>query len=160
MDDVGLAIERLYRRRYARFLDAMSAVAGSRDAAHDAVQEGFARALRGRASFRGEGTLEAWIWRITLRAACDARAGFVLTDDSAAIPETAFPEPDRDPDLADALRALPARRRLFVFLRYFADLSYADIAEICSVSPGTVSAALAQARAELGRHLTKEGVMT
>jgi hypothetical protein len=46
-------------------------------------------------------------------------------------------EPERDPDLARAIRALPPRRRLMVFLRYFADLSYAEIAEACDVSePG------------------------
>jgi DNA-directed RNA polymerase specialized sigma24 family protein len=36
-----------------------------------------------------------------------------------------------------------------VFLRYYADLSYAEIAEACGVSEGTVAAALAQARAAL-----------
>jgi DNA-directed RNA polymerase specialized sigma24 family protein len=43
-----------------------------------------------------------------------------------------------------------------VFLRYFADLSYADIAEACDVSEGTVSAALAQARAALAQALDTE----
>lgn len=32
----------------------------------DAVQEGFARALRGRASYRGDGTLDAWVARCVL----------------------------------------------------------------------------------------------
>ena len=36
-----------------------------------------------------------------------------------------------------------------VFLRYFADLSYAEIAEACAVSEGTVAATLAQARDQL-----------
>ena len=47
------------------------------------------------------------------------------------------------------MRALPPRRRLVVFLRYFADLSYAEIAEIAGVSEGTVAATLAQAKEEL-----------
>jgi hypothetical protein len=33
------------------------------------------------------------------------------------------------------MRALPAKRRLIVFLRYFADLSYAEIAQICDPEP-------------------------
>ncbi len=55
--------------------------------------------------------------------------------------------PDRD--VRAAVRALPPRRRLVVFLRYFADLSYAEIAEIVGVAEGTVAATLAQAKEEL-----------
>jgi DNA-directed RNA polymerase specialized sigma24 family protein len=36
-----------------------------------------------------------------------------------------------------------------VFLRYFADLSYAEIARLCGIEEGTVAATLAQAHAEL-----------
>lgn len=45
-----------------------------------------------------------------------------------------------------------------VFLRYFADLSYEQIAEVCDVSLGTVAATLAQARSELAGALDPEGV--
>jgi DNA-directed RNA polymerase specialized sigma24 family protein len=36
-----------------------------------------------------------------------------------------------------------------IFLRYYADLSYAQIAEACGVSEGTVAATLAHARDDL-----------
>jgi RNA polymerase sigma-70 factor, ECF subfamily len=61
-----------------------------------------------------------------------------------------------DADVRSAVQALPPRRRLVVFLRYFADLSYAEIAEVMGVAEGTVAAALAQAKAELGRSLEFE----
>ena len=67
--------------------------------------------------------------------------------------------PERDPELAAAVRALPPRRRLIVFLRYFADFSYEEVAAACGVSEGTVAAALAQARAELRNALTPEGAV-
>jgi DNA-directed RNA polymerase specialized sigma24 family protein len=44
-----------------------------------------------------------------------------------------------------------------VFLRYYADLSYSEIAEACGVSEGTVAAALAQARQALVLALNTEG---
>ncbi|MEO9175016.1 MAG: sigma factor-like helix-turn-helix DNA-binding protein [Gaiellales bacterium] len=44
---------------------------------------------------------------------------------------------------------LSPRRRLVVFLHYYADLSYASIAEPADMSEGTVAATLAQARAAL-----------
>jgi RNA polymerase sigma-70 factor (ECF subfamily) len=65
-------------------------------------------------------------------------------------------EPERDSALSEALRELPPKRRLIVFLRYFADLSYAEIGELCGVTEGTVGATLAQARAALEEQLRKE----
>jgi DNA-directed RNA polymerase specialized sigma24 family protein len=47
-----------------------------------------------------------------------------------------------------------------VFLRYFADLDYATIAEVCEVGEGTVAATLAQARAALAQRLTREEVQS
>jgi RNA polymerase sigma-70 factor (ECF subfamily) len=119
------------------------------------VQETFARALRKRRGVRGEGSLEAWVWRIALRTAREyvrGRPGASLNGTLQA----ALAEPERDPVLAEALRTLPPKRRLIVFLRYFADLSYAQIAELCEVSEGTVGATLAQARAALEQQLQEE----
>jgi RNA polymerase sigma-70 factor (ECF subfamily) len=73
--------------------------------------------------------------------------------------EADLPEPPLDPAVTEALRALAPRRRLVVFLHYFADLSYAEIAELCEVSEGTVAATLAQARERVRAALeTEEGV--
>jgi DNA-directed RNA polymerase specialized sigma24 family protein len=41
----------------------------SSEAARDVVQAAFAEALRKRETLRGEGALEAWIWRIALSLA-------------------------------------------------------------------------------------------
>ena len=57
-----------------------------------------------------------------------------------------------------ALRRLPARRRQVVFLRYFADLSYAAIAELAGISEGTVAATLAQAHDALRHELESQEV--
>ena len=63
--------------------------------------------------------------------------------------ELSILDPERDPALAAAIRSLTPRRRVVVFLRYFADFSYAEIAEALGISEGTVAATLAQARAAL-----------
>jgi RNA polymerase sigma factor (sigma-70 family) len=155
VDERAQAIEALYRERYGRFRDVVTTITGDRDSAHDVVQESFARALRKRRSFRGDGSLEAWVWRIALRTAREhagRRPGVSL---NGALPAELV-EPQRDPALAEALRTLPPKRRLIVFLRYFADLSYGQIAELCGVSEGTVGATLAQARAALEEQLQEE----
>ena len=159
MDDRARAIEQVYRERYVVFRNALATVTGSYESARDAVQEGFARALRERSSFRGDGPLEAWIFRIAFRTALEATStGREVALEEALDP--ALPEPERDPELAAAVRSLPPRRRLVVFLRYFAGLSYAEIGAACGISEGTVAASLAQARAALHEALEQREVRT
>jgi RNA polymerase sigma factor (sigma-70 family) len=150
VDERARAIEAVYRERYARFRDVLVSLTGSREVGTDAVQETFAQALRDRHSFRGEGSLEAWIWRIAVRTAGRQRAehgSYEFSPNGAAAPSPAWN--DLDPDLAEAVRLLAPRQRLMVFLHYFADLSYVHIADVCSVSEGTVAATLSQAREAL-----------
>lgn len=151
-------LERLYRSSFGRFVNVLASLTGSYETGRDATQEAFARALAARASFRGDGPLEAWVWRIALRAALERRSSVPLGQVDA-VPEVALVEAERDPALTAALQKLPPRRRLFVFLRYFADLSYAEIAAACAVSEGTVAAALAQAKTVLCEELSKEGAV-
>jgi RNA polymerase sigma-70 factor (ECF subfamily) len=157
MDETTLAIGRLYEDRYVRFRNGVATVTGSYESARDAVQEGFARALQARGQFRGEGSLEGWVWRIVLRCALQ-----MAQSETAELPldeiDPAFIDPERDQALAAAIRTLAPRRRLVVFLRYFADLPYETIAEICDIDIGTVAATLAQARRALAEALKEEGV--
>ena len=155
------ALERLYRARYLAFRNGVAPIVGSYDDARDVVQEAFARALRSRGSFRGEGSLQAWVWRIAVRIAYERRrAAFELDANLGSVIDGADPqlvEPERDEELAAALRGLPPRKRLVLFLRYFADLSYEEIAEVAEISAGTVAANLNQARAALLERLSVEG---
>jgi RNA polymerase sigma factor (sigma-70 family) len=147
-------IERVYLERYAPFRRAVAAIVGVAEREHDAVQEGFARALTKRRQFKG-GSLEAWIWRIVVRQAFDLRERPVVALEEELAEELLVAE--HDPELAAAIRRLPPRRRLIVFLRYFGDLSYEQIAELIGVSAGTVGAALTQAHDELRAELELEG---
>ena len=156
VDETAVAIERLYRDRYVRFRNGVAPVAGSFEAARDAVQEGFARALRSRGQYSGRGSLEGWVWRIVLRTALEQRRPG--DDVPSAEVDATLVEPERDLTLTAAVRALPPRRRLVVFLRYFADLPYQTIAEALEVDVGTVAATLAQAKHELAAILENEGV--
>jgi RNA polymerase sigma-70 factor, ECF subfamily len=148
------ALERLYRERYVAFRNGLAPVVGSYEEARDVVQEAFVRALRARADFRGEGSLQAWVWRIALRVALEKRRRGRESSSDLIDPELV--ESERDPELSEALRRLPPRKRLVVFLRYFADLSYAEIAEVGGISEGTVAATLSQARAALLDQLSTE----
>lgn len=146
------AIEAIYRKRFRAFLFSMTALLRDGDAALDVVQEGFALALRRCSSFRGEGTLEAWLWRIVLNVARDRQREHSRREPRPLV------EPEREEDhpgddLRALLLALPERQRLAVFLRYYADLSYVQIAEVLGIKPGTVAASLNAAHAALRREL-------
>jgi RNA polymerase sigma-70 factor (ECF subfamily) len=156
VDETAAAIEELYRARYTRFRNGVAPVTGSYETAHDAVQEGFARALRAGRQYAGRGSLEGWVWRIVLRTALEhRRPGEEVSLDEV---EPVFVEPERDFALTTAVQALPPRRRLVVFLRYFADLPYRTIAEALAIDEGTVAATLAQAKEALAAILEEEGV--
>jgi RNA polymerase sigma-70 factor, ECF subfamily len=155
MDEREEALAVLYRERYGRFRDGLATITGSYDSAHDVVQDAFAQALVKRTGFRGDGSLEGWVWRIAFRLALKERARGGRTRQGV---EPVVVEPARDPELAAALLQLPARKRLIVFLHYFADLSYGEIAEICTISEGTVGAALSQARTALREALDPQEV--
>jgi DNA-directed RNA polymerase specialized sigma24 family protein len=53
------AIERLYRDRFSRFLRVARAITGDDEQALDAVQDGFAGAIRSRRSLSRDAALEA-----------------------------------------------------------------------------------------------------
>ena len=141
-------LEALYRRLFDVFVRVAASVTGDSERARDAVQEAFATAVRKRGSFRGEGPLEAWVWRIVLNAArSDARRGTPAVGYDEATASNGRPE--RDAELRVALARLPERQRIVVFLRYYADLDYAAIGQALGIRTGTVSATLNAAHAAL-----------
>ena len=147
-------IEQIYRSRLPELCRVAAAISGSRQAAPDLVQEAFVRAVRGIESFRGDGPLEGWLWRIVVNVASNGRRkplAVVLPDEEAG--GNTSPAAFAQAELAAAMSALSQRQRLVLFLRYYADLDYATIAEALSISSGTVGATLTGARAALGRAL-------
>ena len=77
-------IERVYRARLPEFRRVAAAIGGDRELALDAVQDAFALAVRKRASFSGQGSLEAWLWRIVVNATRDQRRRVRPTEALAA----------------------------------------------------------------------------
>jgi RNA polymerase sigma-70 factor (ECF subfamily) len=143
-------IEHLYRRRLPEFRRVAAAIVGSRELARDVVQEAFASAVRQRDSYRGEGPLEAWVWRILMNAAREQRRARIETPvDTPDLAVNGSHEGDTDARVRVALSLLPERQRLVVFLRYYADLDYRTIGEVLEIETGTVGVTLHTAHARL-----------
>jgi RNA polymerase sigma factor (sigma-70 family) len=86
------------------------------------------------------------VWRIAFRIASNERS----RPNQDELPEDlTILDEERDPALAAAVRSLPPKRRLVLFLRYYADFSYREIADAVGIKEGTVAATLSQAHAAL-----------
>lgn len=146
-------LEEIYRTRRPQFCRAAAAIAGDRASGEDAVQDAFAKAVRKRRSYRGRGSLEAWVWRIVVNAAHDARRNRRPLLGLRERPEAASLN-GRGSSLP--LELLTDRQREVLFLHYYADLDYATIAEALGISPGTVGATLSTTRRVLRQALAPE----
>ncbi len=75
-------------------------------------------------------------------------------------PGEIFSRRERSAAIRDAVNRLPEPQRVVIVLRYFADLAYADIAELTQQSVNSVGVTLLRARERLRRDLETQGVAT
>ena len=136
--------------------------------AEDLVQETFAKSVAPAARFEAGTNLDAWLCRIMINtyiSACRKRRPeeVPLDGDMAewhrAFPRTASAEDVVlarmvDADLVTAIRALPRRHRLTVYLADVEGLSYQQISELTGITPGTVKSGLHRGRRALRAALT------
>src|SRR5207247_355096 len=110
------ALEALYRARFDEYCSVAAAILRDCDAGRDAVQEAFANAVRARSSFRGTGSLDAWVWRAVVNAALSEQRR--RSPGPVHMPE-ADPSPNGHPvdgAIRAAIALLPERQRLVLFL--------------------------------------------
>ena len=115
-------------------------ILGSATDAEDVTQETFVAAFRSIRGFRGDAPLRAWLLRIATRQAFRRLGRRRSTVDFEAIPEPMLADRRTDPagvvaaaesarDVRRAVSALPEPYREVVALRFFADLSLAEVAD-------------------------------
>lgn len=133
---------------------------GSSAAAEDLVQGALERSYVAWPRIRNDSAL-AYTRRILVNLHIDTgrrRRREHLTGD---VPERASPDLTGDVGLADhlteALATLPRRERQCVVLRFHADLSESDVAELLGVSAGTVKSSTSRGLARLRGLLILQG---
>jgi RNA polymerase sigma factor (sigma-70 family) len=148
------AFDRFFRSTYAEAVRLAHLLTGDRWAAEDIAQDTYTR-LHGR--FATLDNADAYL-RVSLVNAAQSfhrsrgretarlqRVGVGVTE--AVDPEAA--------DLLDAVDRLPYRQKAVVVLRYYLDLSEAEIAAAIGCRPGTVKSLASRALARLSKEVTR-----
>jgi RNA polymerase sigma factor (sigma-70 family) len=105
--------------------------------AEDAFQETMLAALRAYDTVRDPAAIRSWLFAIAARKAVDAHRGRARDPEPMAEPEPPPVSGDVaafDPGIWRLVGTLPAKQRSAVGLRYLADLSHAEIAEVMETS--------------------------
>ncbi len=141
--------------------------------AADTTQDVFLKVFRGMKHFHGESSLKTWIYRIALHEAANRRRWWFRhkAQEMQIEPECEFSGDDRLVDRGEspfekfahtevraaveqALRQVPEPYRTALILRDLEEMSYEEIAEVLTISLGTVKSRITRGRDALRRKLT------
>ncbi len=131
------------------------ALVGSQADADEAVQETLLRAHRAMATYRGEGSVKAWLCGIARHVCAHTletrRRGRELLEVVPVDGEArdAFEVRRRARSIRDALDKLKPSERDVLVLRYVADLSHREIAAACGVDEAAARKRISRALARL-----------
>jgi RNA polymerase sigma-70 factor (ECF subfamily) len=147
-----------------------------REVAAEVSNRAFFKAYQHLDSFDAARPLGAWLARIAANEALNELrtrrrdAEHTVGGEAAEIefeharggpdPADLLPRRERSDTIRAAINRLPEQQRVVVVLRYFADLSYADIAETTQQSINNVGVLLLRARDRLRHDLESQGVAT
>ena len=160
--------DEVVRTHSARVFRLAYRLTGNKHDAEDLTQDVFVRVFRSLADYT-PGTFEGWLHRITTNLFLDGvrrkqRIRFdALPDDAERLPgktpspATEIDERLFDPDIQQALDALPPEFRAAVVLCDIEGLSYEEIAATLGIKLGTVRSRIHRGRAQLRAALSGRG---
>ncbi len=142
-------------------------IVGDQAEANEIIQETFIAALRSLASYEEKKSFKAWLYTIALnlsrshlrkrktieRLKNTLTSLFRIETQKQTLPEESAIQNDRQAEVWKALNKLDEPFRTVVVLRYFHELSVAEISEILSVNEGTIHSRLHKARERLRNSL-------
>lgn len=173
-DGDAAAFAKLVETHQASVFGTVLRLVHNRELAAELSNRAFYRAYAHLASFDTRRPLRPWLVRIAANEALTElrsrrrEANHVIAGEAAEIefeqlaggpdPADLVSQHERSTAIRAAIERLPESQRTIVVLRYFADLSYADIAEVTHQTVNNVGVVLLRARERLRRELEPEGV--
>lgn len=136
----------------------------------DVAQDVFIKAMREPRFFDVDFKMKAWLYRVTsnlcFNLVRDRRRRSAILDsvpraraDEADQPDVVFAG-ERQQQILAAIDLLTEDHREILMLRYYSDLSYAEISDTLGIKLGTVMSRLSRARGALVEVLDRSGVET
>lgn len=147
-----------------RYYDSLVAVAGSilpdHQLAEDAAQEALAAACRDLAKLKQPERFGPWIRVICRNVAKDMLRQ--LRKQQEPVETNAGNEPDCQEDdrkaiLDQALQQLPQHLREVIFLRFYNEMSYGQMAKVLGATEQMIDGRLRRAKKKIAAYLTKKG---
>jgi RNA polymerase sigma-70 factor (ECF subfamily) len=139
---------------------------GDAASAADVTQQVFVKLLTNMHQFRGDAQFSTWLYRMVVNVCLDGarRARTSAQVDPAILDrlpanashEEEFARRQRAARVQAAISSLTPKIRAAVLLRYFEDLSYAEMASILRCSVGTVASRLNRAHEQLAARLSAD----
>lgn len=135
------------RKHWPGLVRTLTAYTGDAALAQDLAQEALATVLLRWPRVQRMASPGSYVYRVGINLAKDAVARLARERPTAGVGDGAESAMDHTArlDVEAAVAALPVRQRLAVSLRYLADLSIAQTAEVMGCRPGTVRALCHQA---------------
>jgi RNA polymerase sigma-70 factor, ECF subfamily len=139
---------------------------GDPAAASDATQQVFLKLITNIKGFRGDSEFSTWLHRLVVNTCLDGSRkskSRERSEDPVDLVRIVDPT-SQDEDMARrqvasrvqaALSSLPPKLRMPILLRYFEELSYAEMAEALQCSAGTVASRLNQGHKLLAQKLER-----
>lgn len=127
---------------YERFYRLAYSYVQNREDALDVVQESACKAIRDCDRLKDPSKLPSWLCRIVVNTALDTLRKRKLEFPSDSLPDRLHEDTYEETDLGAAIRALDDKSRTVIFLRYFEDMKFDDIAAVVDENINTVKARL------------------
>jgi len=157
------AITMLVRQYETGVFRLVLSIVGDQAEANEITQETFIAALRALPSYQEKQSLKAWLYKIALnhsrshlrkrkvleRLRTTLTSIFQVETQKQTLPEESAIQSEKEAAVWNSLNELDERYRTVVVLRYFHELSIAEISEILSVNEGTIHSRLYNAREKL-----------
>jgi RNA polymerase sigma-70 factor, ECF subfamily len=158
-----------FRALYDTYKDRVYSIAyyffhADADAASEVTQQVFLKLMREMTRFRGDAAFSTWLYRLVVNACVDrsrSRRRDAVGEDPAVLDRMAthpsheefFARREVAESVQHAIATLPGKLRVAILLRYFEDLSYADMAAALNCSIGTVASRLSRGHRLLAKRL-------
>ncbi len=172
------AYDELVRSYNASIYQVASRMLADPGEAADVTQDIFVKVFRNIDRFKGESALKTWIFKIAFSEILNRLRWFkrrhrnrtvfldeapsngddstgVQVRDESPTPEAALESKERGEAIQHALSKLSEQHRSIIVLRDIQGCTYSEIAQILSISIGTVKSRLARARADLKKCLMR-----